>query len=432
VQAVSSITSDRTSHCAHDDTEERLVQLKARLGVSTGRDGAYAEATPVRRLGLGLRRRRRLRVGITQLLYVVAGLVLGLLVPTIPIGFTVPSVATGQMLLAVGAGLLTFIGVVFSLLFLVVQFGTTTFTPRLNLFHSSPIVWHTFGFYTGVLVFAFVAAFSAAGTDRVTGLVPVVNLQMKAFGSIQLASTLAQVTQRGREVLDGVYPDRPFATGVRSEDPVALPDGRREVVWTGEPGILQAVDVPRIVAAARDADVVIELVVEIGGMIQPRAPVAVVHGAADASLDAAVLKAIRTGVERTFEQDPALAFRVLVDIALRALSPAVNDPTTASQVLDSEETLMRMLVGRDLDVGVVAGPHGRARVLLPLPGWDDYVALCFDELIEQGAGHEQVSRRIERLLQDLVALAPASRRAPLEQRWQRLAQRAHGRGQERT
>ena len=81
------------------------------------------------------------------------------------------------------------------------------------------------------------------------------------------------------------------------------------------------------------------------------------------------MKAIRTGAERTFEQDPALAFRVLVDIALRALSPAVNDPTTATQVLDNVESLLRALVGRDLDVGEVTGPAaGRASPFAPALG----------------------------------------------------------------
>ncbi len=390
---------------------------------------AYTETRPIRRLGRGLRRRRRLRVGITQLCYVLAGFVLGLLLPRIDVWFTVPRAETSQMLFAVGAGLITFIGVVFSLLFLVVQFGSTTFTPRLNLFHSAPIVWHAFAFYTGVVVFAFVAAFSTTGVDHVTGLVPIVtivlllvaialfrSLQMRAFSSIQLASTLAQVTQRGRQVLEGVYPDRPLSEAGEVEGPRALPDGRREVIWTGRPGVLQAIDVPRIINAARDADAAVEIVVPFGETAQQQAPVAVVHGSADPSLDAVVVKAIRTGAERTFEQDPALAFRVLADIALRAVSAAINDPTTAVQVLDSEESLLRMLIGRDLEVGEITGPKGNARVLLLLPDWEDYVALSVDELIDMGAGHAQVRRRLERLLRDLIALAPASRRAPLQTR----------------
>ena len=151
-------------------------------------------------------------------------------------------------------------------------------------------------------------------------------------------------------------------------------------------------------------------------MVHPRTTVAVVHGAADPSLDAVVVKAIRTGTARTFEQDPTLALRVLVDIALRALSPAINDPTTAVQVLDCEESLLRMLVGRDLQVGEITGPRGNMRVLLTLPDWHDYVALAVDEIVEAGVGQARIRQRVERLLRDLLAVAPASRRDPLQAR----------------
>ena len=220
-----------------------------------------------------------------------------------------------------------------------------------------------------------------------SGLVPIVmiallmgaivvyrNLQMRAFGSVELGSVLAEVTERGREVLDGMYADEPprDADGARQQDGEqrglrALPEGSREVAWPGRSGIIQDVDVPRIIAAARSADAAVEIVVPTGEMVHHRATVAVIHGSVDPSLDAAVVKAVRTGAGRTFEQDPTMAFRVLVDIALRALSPAINDPTTAVQVLDCEEDLLRMLVGRDLDAGEITGPHGRTRVLLALP-----------------------------------------------------------------
>jgi uncharacterized membrane protein len=76
--------------------------------------------------------------------------------------------------------------------------------------------------------------------------------------------------------------------------------------------------------------------------------VADLHGG-EAS-DAAVLGALVTGQERTFYQDPLFAFRLLSDIGLRALSPAVNDPATAVQVLDTIQSLLLALANRDLDV----------------------------------------------------------------------------------
>jgi uncharacterized membrane protein len=398
----------------------------------------------VRGLGRALHRHRRLRIGLTQLAYVAAGVALGLVLPRIPVGFTVPRAETTQMLFAVGAGLLSFLAIVFSLMFLVVQFGSTTYTPRLNLFYTSARIWHGFGFITGVLVFAFAAAYSetfvpssgTTGSNEMSGLVPIVTitllvgaivvyrqLQMRAFGSVELGAVLAEVTERGRQVLDGVYADEPPRDGGDSQGSRALPEGTRNVLWTKGPGIIQDIDVPRIIDAARSADAAVEIVVPIGEMVHPQAAAAVVHGAADPSLDAVVLSAIRIGVERTFEQDPTLALRILVDIALRALSPAINDPTTAVQVLDREESLLRMLVDRDLDVGEITGPNGRTRVLLSLPDWEDYVALAVDELIEAGAGQARIRQRLVHLLRTMIGLAPESRRAPLEVRLDDLASR---------
>ncbi len=418
------------------------------MSTQSGGD-AFEEAPAARRLGRTLRRHRRLRITLIQLVYVVGGIALGLALPRIPVGFTVPRAETTQMLFAVGAGLLSFLAIAFSLAFLVVQFGSTTYTPRLNLFYTSPRIWHGFGFITGVLVFAFAAAYSEtfvpasgeASGEHMSGLVPIVliallmgaivvyrNLQMRAFGSVELGSVLAEVTERGREVLDGMYADEPprEADGASRNDGDkrglrALPEGSREVAWPERSGIIQDVDVPRIIAAARSADAAVEIVVPTGEMVHHRATIAVIHGSADSSLDAAVVKAVRTGAGRTFEQDPTMAFRVLVDIALRALSPAINDPTTAVQVLDCEEDLLRMLVGRDLDAGEITGPHGRTRVLLALPGWDDFVAVAVDEIVEAGAATMRIRRRVERLLRELIALAPESRRAPLQARLDELA-----------
>jgi uncharacterized membrane protein len=141
-----------------------------------------------------------------------------------------------------------------------------------------------------------------------------------------------------------------------------------------------------------------------------------VHGRVDAGLDLEILEALITGPERTFEQDPALALRVLADIALRALSPAVNDPTTAAQALDGLDSLLRRLASRELAIGPLTDATGNLRVVVNLPTWEEYVGLAVDEIISMGSGSLQVRRRLERLLEDLAALAPPQRRAAVERR----------------
>jgi uncharacterized membrane protein len=128
-------------------------------------------------------------------------------------------------------------------------------------------------------------------------------------------------------------------------------------------------------------------------------------------LAAAVFKSLDFGLERTFEQDPTFAFRVLNDIGLRALSPAINDPSTAVQTIDTAESLLRAIAFRELAVGDV-NEDGQLRVSFVLPTWEDYVALAVDELID-AAQASIVRARLERLLTDLTALVPDEHKPPL-------------------
>ena len=104
----------------------------------------------VGRLGRFDRPRRRLRAGLVQLLFAVAGLGLGLLLPRITAAPTVASSRVTETLIGVGFGVLGLVSIIFSLLFLVVQWAFSSLSPRLNLFRDDPIVWRTFGLAVGI------------------------------------------------------------------------------------------------------------------------------------------------------------------------------------------------------------------------------------------------------------------------------------------
>ena len=378
-----------------------------------------------RRLGRALRKRRRLRTGITQLIYVTIAVALGVLVPQISVGASVPTNRTTEMLLAVGAGFVPFIGIVFSLLFLVIQFGSTTFTPRLNLFRDAPVVWHAFSFFTAVIVFSFTAAFQIGSASNTTALVPIILgiavlvaltllrvLQNTAFRSIQLAAILQQLSERGREVIDSFYPDTLTTTNPTNPPSTQLltpggelPGDATEVLWPGRAAVLQTLNVPRLVHLAEQDNALIEICTAPGETIGEQSPIAVVYGA-HTPADHEILRALGAGPERTFEQDPALALRVLADIALRALSPAVNDPTTAVQTLDTIDSLLRVLVRRDLAVAHLNGSDGSLRLVLKLPAWEDYLSVALDEIIGIGVDSILVGRRVRRLLEELPRTRP--------------------------
>ena len=348
-------------------------------------------------------------------------MVLALVVPSIPIGFTVPSSQAADLLVAIGAGTITLIAVVYSLLFLVVQFGATTFTPRLNLFRDAPIIPHSFGYFTAVATFSLTCLFTTGQDGTTSGLVPIVGivgllvgialfsvLQRTAFASIQLATALEQLTARGRGTVDDLYVEEFEARQARNEVP-----GPRELRWPNEAAVLQVIDVPHVLDVAEQYDAVVDFQVGTGETIWQDGIVALIHGPIDGTLDDEVLGAMDVGRERTFEQDPAWALRILADIALRALSPALNDPTSAVQALDGIESLLRRLAIRKLDLHEIADSAGNVRVLLVLPAWDDYLAVGLDEIIGASRHSPNVRTRVAQLLRDLLTIAPEVRHPPV-------------------
>jgi uncharacterized membrane protein len=190
--------------------------------------------------------------------------------------------------------------------------------------------------------------------------------------------------------------------------------------------VLQVIDLPRLARTAEKANVAIELCAAPGETIFEGTVLGVVHGRTDDALDAEILGALAMGAERTFEQDPAFALRVLADIALRALSSAVNDPTTAAQALDGLDSLLRRLAGRELAVGPITDANGNLRVVVNMPTWEEYVGIALDEIIIVGSASLQVRRRLKRLLEDVVALAPPQRRAAAERRLTQVTASATG------
>ena len=123
------------------------------------------------------------------------------------------------------------------------------------------------------------------------------------------------------------------------------------MLHTGRPQVIQAVHVDALVAFAKEADAVIEVAATVGDTVLEKTPLLRVYSARQMIPEALLKSAIAIGDERTFEQDPKYALRILVDIAIKALSPAINDPTTAVQALDQIEDLLIRLGQRRLKVG---------------------------------------------------------------------------------
>ncbi|MFI5618653.1 DUF2254 family protein [Streptomyces sp. NPDC051567] len=382
------------------------------------------------------RPRREARRGLAQLLCALGGFGLGLLAAAVDGG---PQVGTDRavgLVFTIGFGVISLVSIIYSMLFLVVQFSASAFSPRLVLFRDAPIVRRTFAFAIGVFVFCVTAGLATGARETVSASLPLVAvllalvalgfmraLQTRAFASIQLAHSLAAIAGRARRVTDVLYTE-PY----RAREPPPGPGPRSGPVvtvrWGHGPAVFQQVDVAALVTAAGKHDSVVVLRPAIGDTLFAGTVLAEIDG----PLPERVLRAaVLTGRERAFAQDTELPFRLLADIALRALSPAVNDPATAAQALDHLEDLLIRLADRDLDARRVTDGQGAVRVVVTLPGWERLVRTALDDLMVSATGSPLVLARLRAALGRLLRACPGPRRPMIEARlrWVEARGREH-------
>jgi uncharacterized membrane protein len=180
-------------------------------------------------------------------------------------------------------------------------------------------------------------------------------------------------------------------------------------------GVVLAFDIPGLVSLAQRADCVLELVPQVGDFVAVGDPLfRVFQGGATLPADT-LSQSVAVGQERTLEQDPSFAFRIIVDIASKGLSPAINDPTTAVLALDQIHHLLRDVGQRHLDDGRVRDRAGRLRLVYRTPDWEDFVRLAVTEIRQFGGASIQVARRMRAMLENLIQTLPEERAGLLRQ-----------------
>jgi len=178
--------------------------------------------------------------------------------------------------------------------------------------------------------------------------------------------------------------------------------------------------VNELLSLAVETGSVIEVVTAVGDTVLEMSPLLRVHAARRPLDELRLQQTFEIGDERTFEQDPKYALRLVVDIAIKALSPAINDPTTAVQAMDQIEDLLIRLGRRPLNIGTYHDDQGALRLVVPFPTWDDFLRLALDEIRSCGANSVQVMRRMNALIQNLGQVLPAERHEALRHWKERL------------
>ncbi|MEU8675086.1 DUF2254 domain-containing protein [Streptomyces sp. NPDC048560] len=324
----------------------------------------------------------------------------------------------------ISSAMMTFIGVVFSISLVAVQMASGQFTPRVvRIFVRSRISKLTLTVFLATFSFSLLVltSYESETDPRLVTSVPLlqslltlgmVGLSLLLFIAyvsstlrlMQVGPVLDHITRHSFRVLARV------PVGAPEEAPLAAETA--QIMHWGRAGVLQDVNVARLVRAARRQGVVLRLIPRIGDFVVPGTPVLAVHGG-PAPPRVALRYTMSVGVERTLHQDLAFGLRQLSDIALRALSTSVNDPTTAVQCLDRIVQFLAAVVNRPLGTVHHRDGRGEVRLVQDVPGWTDLVDLAFEEIRWCAVGSPQVTRRLLAGIGDLMLLAPEGRRKPL-------------------
>jgi uncharacterized membrane protein len=329
--------------------------------------------------------------------------------------FPGPPAGARTFLSSVIQAMITFTGLVFSITIVVLQLTSSQFSPRvLRTFLRDRTIQLALGVFVATFVYAMVVLREVRGTAGSDGFVPrlavtmtfvLVLLSVGLFiryvthiaNMIRLASIVDSIGREARAALARSAFSEPVA-----HEPLLGP--ARRTVGAPRPGVLVAVNAAAIVREGCAGDCQFVLLPRVGDYLPEGAPLLRVHGPGDVD-DDRMVELVSFDLERTLEQDLAFAFRQLVDIAQRALSPGVNDPTTAVQAIDVEHDLLRRLASRPPESGCHADPEGTVRLVVPVLGFGDYLDLAIGQIWPYAVDKVQVPERVRALLEDLARVA---------------------------
>ncbi len=331
--------------------------------------------------------------------------------------FPGPPEGARSFLGAIIGAMISFTGLVFSITIVVLVLTSGQFSPRvLRGFLRDRVIQWSLGLFVSTFVYAMVVDREVLGTHTTGPFVPriavtaafvlvLVSVGLFIFyidhvaNMIRVSSIIANVGRESRTLLERRYPQDP-------DDPPPMPALRpvTTVVDANKMGVIVSVNTGALVDICRELDVVAELVPRIGDFVPKDGPLVRVHGDPGDG-GHRLLRHISLANERTTEQDLAFGFRQLVDIAEKALSPGINDPTTAVQVIDTLHDLLRRLAVRELPPGRFADSHDDVRLIMPDYRFPDYLDVAVTEIWHFGKDSTQIPERLQRMLHDLLSAA---------------------------
>ena len=324
----------------------------------------------------------------------------------------------------VASSMFTLVVLVSSTVLVAVQLASAQLTPRIiALIYRNPYR------KLALATFIFTFTFSVAVLIRIEDRVPLLAAYLAAYGfllnlalflffvdgmgkTLRPSSAFRSVGLAARKIVHTVYPS-PLKEGDPKPEEIQIRlKGQPRVVCSIDDGAVLGFHRKGLMALAVKSNCVIELMPEVGDFIAAGDPLFRIHESGSDLSDGALRDLVAIGHERTLEQDPLFAFRIIVDIANKALSPAVNDPTTAVLAIDQIHHLLRDIGTRYLAEGYERDTTARLRLIYRTPNWEDFVHLGTTEIRQYGRESIQIQRRLRAMLENLIETLP-ERRAPV-------------------
>jgi uncharacterized membrane protein len=321
---------------------------------------------------------------------------------------------------------LSFIVFTFGSLLIAIQVASGQYTPRIiaTTLLRDNVIRYTVGLFVFTFLFAIKALDRTEATVHqlvafVVGLLGLICIVAFLFlidyaaRMLRPVSLVGRVGEYGLKAIKSVYPEQSteaqsVAASQQNPGPV-----ERTILHRGKSAIVVAVNVDTLVVEAEKAKGVIEFAPQVGDFVGPGEPLFILHGGAGTIDERKLRASVVLGDERTMEQDPLFAFRILVDIAIKALSAAINDPTTAVLAIDQVHRLLRSAGRRNLRTDQILDRAGKLRVIFHTPNWEDFVHLAFSEIRFYGAANMQIARRVRAMVVNLIDTLPAQRHSAL-------------------
>ncbi len=324
------------------------------------------------------------------------------------------------LLSTIAGSMITVAGVTFSILLVALSLASSQFGPRLlRGFLRDRGNQTVLGTFIATFVYSLLVLRDVPldpGTDDVpqlaitlalllalAGVLVLIYFIHHAAASIQASRVIEVAGDELDSAIRQTFPARDDEGGaqweVQAEEmlPAGFEDTCREVLARGS-GYVQEIDTEGLLKLARERDLVIEMRHGRGSFVVEGRPLARVTGEMDEEVEKKVADALVLGTARASTRDVERAVDQLAEVAVRALSPGVNDPFTAEQALRRLGQSLALMADRKLPTPIFRDDDGALRLLVPMPAVSDLLARAFDQPRHYGRSDPHVPVQLLEIL----------------------------------